>query len=186
MLPSLHEFMKILPEILLLCVALGLILFAAFSKGEDDLRQRTSRAMFLAIGGLLTALMTTLLTRGMPEVIMHAMLSADPFVTYAKAFILIASLLAFLMILPHLDRFGIGRIELPALLLFAIIGMLVMVSCQDLMSLFLGLEMQSLAIYVIASFAREDASSNEAAMKYFVLGALSHFPSLWLCGNHKF
>jgi NADH-quinone oxidoreductase subunit N len=173
MLPSLHEFIRILPEGILLLTALGLILYAAFSKTDNKPWEQTTRAMFVAIGGLVAALMVTILTRGAPEVIMHAMLSADPFVTYAKGFILVASILAFLMILPHVDRFGIARVELPALLLFAILGMLVMVSCQDLMSLFLGLEMQSLAIYVVAAFARDDQRSNEAAMKYFVLGALS-------------
>ena len=65
------------------------------------------------------------------------------------------------------------RFEFPVLLLFATVGMMMMISANDLITLYLGLELQSLALYVLAAFARDDLRSTEAGLKYFVLGALA-------------
>ena len=70
-------------------------------------------------------------------------------------------------------RHDLGRFEYPILIIFSVVGMMFMVSANDLMVLYLGLELQSLALYVVASIRRESLKSTEAGMKYFVLGALS-------------
>ena len=72
-----------------------------------------------------------------------------------------------------MQRRGILRFEYPILVALAVVGMMVMVSAGDLMVLYMGLELQSLALYVVASLQRDDRKSTEAGLKYFILGALS-------------
>ena len=172
MFPTLHEFMIILPECILMLTALGLIIYTAFTKPLNASVHAT-QGMVTAVVAFFLAGLVTLAMKNETGVVLHALLSSDPYVVYAKVFILIAGMVTLVMMMPHLERYGLARIELPILILFATIGMLIMVSSQDLMSLFLGLELQSLSIYIIAAFAKEDIRANEAAMKYFVLGALS-------------
>ena len=83
------------------------------------------------------------------------------------------SALACVLALDYNERNGIGRFEFPVLMLFSTVGMMVMASANSLMSLYLGLELQSLAIYVLCAFARDDVRSSEAGLKYFVLSALA-------------
>ncbi len=73
----------------------------------------------------------------------------------------------------YLRREGIGRFEFPILIVLSTIGMLMVISANDLIALYLGIELLSLSSYVIAAFHRDDARSTEAGLKYFVLGALS-------------
>jgi NADH-quinone oxidoreductase subunit N len=77
------------------------------------------------------------------------------------------------MSLGYIEREQMARFEFPVLLLFATLGMMLMISANDLISLYVGLELQSLALYVIAAFRRDTIRSTEAGLKYFVLGALS-------------
>jgi NADH-quinone oxidoreductase subunit N len=77
------------------------------------------------------------------------------------------------MSLGYIEREQMDRFEFPVLMLFATLGMLAMVSANDLISLYLGLELQSLSLYVLAAFRRDTVRSSEAGLKYFVLGALS-------------
>jgi NADH-quinone oxidoreductase subunit N len=81
----------------------------------------------------------------------------------------------------YLERHKIARFEYPILILFATLGMMMMISANNLMSLYLGLELQSLSLYVIASFQRDDPRSAEAGLKYFVLGALASGMLLYGC-----
>ena len=84
-----------------------------------------------------------------------------------------ASALSILLSLNFIEREYMARFEFPVLILFATLGMLLMISANDLISLYLGLELQSLALYVVAAFQRDSLRSTEAGLKYFVLGALS-------------
>ena len=98
---------------------------------------------------------------------------ADDFSSFAKILIYLA-VIACLMITPkYLAANGIYRSEYPILLLFGAVGMSMMVSAVDLITLYIGLELSSLSSYVLASFARDDARSSEAGLKYFILGALA-------------
>ena len=78
-----------------------------------------------------------------------------------------------LMSLGFIERESMARFEFPVLMLFATLGMMLMISANDLIALYLGLELQSLALYVVAAFQRDSLRSTEAGLKYFVLGALS-------------
>ncbi len=97
----------------------------------------------------------------------------DAFSRFAKVTVLLSAASILLMSQSYMERRGLLRFEYPLLVTLSVIGMMVMVSAGDLMSLYMGLELQSLALYVIASLRRDSAKSTEAGLKYFVLGALS-------------
>ena len=100
-------------------------------------------------------------------------LVADPFARFMKLTVLAGSAIALLMSIEFLRDEKLARFEYPLLVALATLGMLIMISANDLIVLYLGLELQSLALYVLASFARDTVRSSEAGLKYFVLGALS-------------
>ena len=100
-------------------------------------------------------------------------LIVDPFARFMKVTVLAGSALALLMSLEFLRDEKLARFEYPLLVVLATLGMLIMVSANDLIVLYVGLELQSLALYVLAAFARDTVRSSEAGLKYFVLGALS-------------
>jgi NADH-quinone oxidoreductase subunit N len=97
----------------------------------------------------------------------------DAFARFAKVVILMSGAAALIIGEDYITRRGLGRFEYPILVALASVGMMMMVSAGDLMSLYMGLELQSLALYVVASLKRDDARSTEAGLKYFVLGSLS-------------
>ncbi|MCY3877712.1 MAG: NADH-quinone oxidoreductase subunit NuoN [Rhodobacteraceae bacterium] len=97
----------------------------------------------------------------------------DAFARFSKVVILGASALTLLISRDFLEREKILKFEFPLLAAFAVLGMMIMVSASDLMVLYMGLELQSLSLYVLAAFHRNDLRSTEAGIKYFVLGALS-------------
>ena len=98
---------------------------------------------------------------------------ADGFSSFSKLLIYLASAITFLIAPRFLEKKGVMKAEFPVLILFAAVGMGIMVSAVDLLSLYIGLELNSLAAYVLASFARNDVKSSEAGLKYFILGALA-------------
>ena len=98
---------------------------------------------------------------------------ADAFSRFTKVLVLLGAALGLLLALDWNERERIARFEFPLLLLTATLGMLVMLSANDLMMLYLGLELLSLSLYVVAAFDRDNGRSSEAGLKYFVLGALA-------------
>ncbi|MEY1555073.1 NADH-quinone oxidoreductase subunit NuoN [Yoonia sp. R2331] len=97
----------------------------------------------------------------------------DAFARFAKIVILISAAIVLLMSEGYMARRDLLRFEYPLLVALAVVGMMVMVSAGDLMALYMGLELQSLSLYVVASLRRDSVKSTEAGLKYFVLGALS-------------
>jgi NADH-quinone oxidoreductase subunit N len=98
---------------------------------------------------------------------------ADPLAIYAKVAIYIASAFAVVLGGGWMQRMNIARFEFPILIVLAAVGMGMMVSSGDLISLYVGVELHSLALYVLAAYHRDDLKASEAGLKYFVLGALS-------------
>ncbi len=90
-----------------------------------------------------------------------------------KGLTLIGSLVALVLTVSYAKEQKFARFEYPILVVLSTVGMLMMISANDLIALYLGLELQSLALYVVASIHRDDLKSTEAGLKYFVLGALS-------------
>ncbi len=105
----------------------------------------------------------------------------DAYGDFMKELVLLGAGLTMIMSLHYLEREEMARFEFPVLMLFATLGMMIMISSGDLLSLYLGLELQSLSLYVIAAFRRDELRSSEAGLKYFVLGALSSGMLLYGC-----
>ncbi|HBN32466.1 MAG TPA: NADH-quinone oxidoreductase subunit N, partial [Rhodobacteraceae bacterium] len=97
----------------------------------------------------------------------------DGYARFLKVMILFSAAIVLFLSQPYLKRNKLLQFEFPILIALATVGMMMMVSAGDLMALYMGLELQSLSLYVIASFRRDSARSTEAGLKYFVLGALS-------------
>jgi NADH-quinone oxidoreductase subunit N len=97
----------------------------------------------------------------------------DGFSRFAKVTILLSAAAVLFMSQEYMARRGLLRFEYPLLIALAAVGMMMMVSAGDLMSLYMGLELQSLSLYVVAALRRDSVKSTEAGLKYFVLGALS-------------
>jgi NADH-quinone oxidoreductase subunit N len=159
-----------LPEIFLGCMAMLLLLYGVF-RGDEGTRFLSWFAVLVLVA---TAAGVVILT---PESGQHLVFSglfiADSFAVFAKVLILAGSAVAIIMSISYNEREGIARFEFPILCLLATLGMMMMVSANNLISLYLGLELQSLALYVVAAFRRDSIKSTEAGLKYFVLGALS-------------
>ncbi|WP_443147506.1 NADH-quinone oxidoreductase subunit NuoN [Prosthecomicrobium sp. N25] len=156
-----------LPEILLAIGAMALLMWGAFS-GERSGRPVAYGAMgLIAVAFLVLLLSPTLGTTFQGAFIL------DPFARLMKLMALAGSGFAIWMSLDFARREGFESFEYPVLILLATVGMMLMISAGDLIALYLGLELQSLALYVIASINRDNVKSTEAGLKYFVLGALS-------------
>ncbi|MEO0668575.1 MAG: NADH-quinone oxidoreductase subunit NuoN [Pseudomonadota bacterium] len=159
----------ILPEILLAVFAmLGLIGAVYTSKDQmaSALLWATS-AVFLAI-----AVWIGFTGEGV-SIAFNGMFVDDAFSRFAKVTILVSAAAVLLMSEGYMSSRGLLQFEYPMLVALAAVGMMMMVSAGDLMALYMGLELQSLALYVVASLRRDSVKSTEAGLKYFVLGALS-------------
>lgn len=156
-------------ELILAIGAMALLMIGAFTKNGEVAGRMVS---WLAIGVLVVAAAATMFTADAPSAFGGTFV-VDGLARFLKVLILGAAALTLLMTFDDFGREKILLFEYPVLLLLATLGMLMMVSANDLIALYLGLELQSLALYVIAAFKRDDVRSSEAGLKYFVLGALS-------------
>src|SRR5579862_3601896 len=162
------DFLPALPEIALAVAAMLLLLIGVF-RGERSTRLVSWLAVLVLIGILVLAARFD----SAKQIAFYGMFITDPFALFMKALVLIGSAVSIVMAMRYNEAHGIARFEFPVLVLLAATGMMVMVSANDLITLYLGLELQSLALYVVASFDRDSVRSSEAGLKYFVLGALA-------------
>ena len=161
-------FAAILPELILMVGAIGLMMVAAFG-GRRSAGVVSWLSVFLLIGA--TVALIGAPTHAGP--VFGGLIAADGFASFGKAIIFPSAAVAILMAHGWFERGTEHGSEYPVLILFSAVGMAVMVSATNLMSLYVGLELQSLAAYVLASYRRMDDRSAEAGLKYFVLGALA-------------
>ncbi len=155
------------PELLMAVGALVLLLVGIVVNKE-----KSALVSWLAIG-LLAATAVLVVTQPADGVIFNGLFIADSFARYMKVLVLGGAALALILGLSNAEENGIHKYEYSILAVLATLGMMVMVSANDLMSLYVGLELQSLALYVMAAIKRDDSRASEAGLKYFVLGALS-------------
>ena len=163
------SFAAVLPEIVLAVGAMGLLMLGAFGRADGN-------GSMHRIGGfaiLLMILTGIVVVGGDTAQAFDGMFITDAFARFVKLLILAGSGVAILLALDDFKRSGTDRFEVPVLVLLATVGMMMMVSANDLIALYIGLELQSLALYVLAAIRRDDIRSSEAGLKYFVLGALS-------------
>ena len=159
----------VLPELILAIYTMAALLFAVYT-GKDGV----TNSLTWATAGLMLALSFWI---GIGETGANTAFGGlfidDAFARFAKVTILLSAAAVLVISQDYMTKRGIARFEYPILITLATIGMMAMVSAGDLMSLYMGLELQSLALYVVASIQRDSLKSTEAGLKYFVLGALS-------------
>src|ERR1700736_493117 len=165
---GLPVFSPALPEMLLAAAAMALLILGA-RRGEGSWRLIS----WLAIGVLIVILIVAETGSGDRRVGFYGMFVNDAFALFMKALVLIGSAVTILMGMRYNEEHGIARFEFPVLVLLATTGMMVMISANDLITLYVGLELQNLALYVVAAFNRDSTRSSAAGLKYFVLGAVS-------------
>jgi NADH-quinone oxidoreductase subunit N len=159
-----------LPEITLAVSAVILLMAGAFSK-SDPYRL----IQWLAIAALVVtaALAFTVLGDDGKAMAFGGAFIVDDYAKVMKVLALFATAIAIILSGNFLRRIEMAKYEYIILMIFASIGMMMMISANDLISLYMGLELQSLSLYVVAAINRDNAKSSEAGLKYFVLGALS-------------
>ena len=157
-----------LPELFMALAAMGLLVAGVYQKSDA-----TRSIAWLTVGVLAFAGLMVWGGAAGSVTTFNNMFVVDGFSGFVKIMILAASALAVVMSMSFLERENIARFEYPIVMLFATIGMMMMVSANDLIALYLGLELQSLALYVLAAYQRDSVRATESGLKYFVLGALA-------------
>ena len=167
-LPALQDLLSLLPELVLACGAMLMLMIGA------AIGERSSAVVngWCVIILALAAAALFWLPRG-PHVMFGGSLLVDDYARFLKVLTLIGSGGALILSLDYLTFEKQQKFEYGALFLLATLGMLMLISASDLIALYLGLELMSLPLYVIAASNRDNARSTEAGLKYFVLGALS-------------
>ncbi|MGH6736283.1 MAG: NADH-quinone oxidoreductase subunit NuoN [Methyloceanibacter sp.] len=157
----------ILPELVLAIGAMAFLMLGVATK-----RDRSELILWLAVVLLVVAGIFVASGEG-TETLFAGSFIIDPYARILKLLTLTGAAVALVMSVGYWRSAGGVKFEFPILVLFATTGMLMMISANDLIALYVGLELQSLALYVVAAFRRDSAHSAEAGLKYFVLGALS-------------
>jgi NADH-quinone oxidoreductase subunit N len=157
------------PEIFMAAAGMVLLMAGAFGPSRGSARLISNLTLIVLIGALafVAAVGDSSVTA------FNGMYATDRFAVFMKVMILAGSFFAVVMSAEYMKNEGIARFEYPILIIYATVGMMMMVSANSLLALYLGLELQSLSLYVIAALHRDSLRSSEAGLKYFVLGALS-------------
>jgi NADH-quinone oxidoreductase subunit N len=163
-----QDLLVIAPELVLTGFALMILLMGVFIRTE----QRGFLG-YTALLGVVAAMITLYWGIGKEVSAFGAMVRIDPFSLFFKAMMTIICLLTVLASLDYAKREGIGFGEYYVLVLLATVGMMLMASAANLLIVFLGLEVMSISIYILAGIMRDDTRSVEAAFKYFLLGAFA-------------
>jgi len=164
-----QDLNTILPEIVLSLFAMGALLGAVYT-----VKDRAAPLLVWITSGLFVAIAFWIGTTGEgTTTAFTGMFVDDAFSRFAKVMILLSAAAVLVMSQDYMAKRDLLRFEYPLLVTLAVVGMMMMVSAGNLMSLYMGLELQSLALYVVASLRRDSVKSTEAGLKYFVLGALS-------------
>ena len=163
----------VIPELVLTVSGLIMLLFAAW--GGTAASRAVSIACCVALGGAAFLVAPTVCAglSGPDTLAFYGQLRVDAFAGIAKLMIYAAAGAALIVAPTYFERINAMRPEFAVLVLFSALGMSIMVSAADLISLYIGLELTSLASYVLAAYLRDDDRSAEAGLKYFVLGALA-------------
>ncbi len=162
------DILPAVPEIAL-CGAALLLLLIGVLQGEGS----TRLVSWLSVAVLIVILVLTGIYGAASQTGFYGMFATNAFAAFMKVLVLVGSAVSIIMALRYNEDHRIARFEFPVLVLLASAGMMIMVSANDLIMLYLGLEFQSLALYVVAAFDRDSTRSTEAGLKYFVLGALA-------------
>ncbi|MEW6080010.1 MAG: NADH-quinone oxidoreductase subunit N [Thermodesulfobacteriota bacterium] len=162
------SFQAIYPEIVIAATAMIILLLQAFSPRESK------KVMgYLSLAGVILSALMLLGSPGGTEYSFSGTWVIDNYSRFFKLLFLLCTGLTILISLKYLKEEGIHHGEYFAILLFATVGMMIMVSGADFITIFLGLELMSICLYVLTGYTRGRQISNEAALKYFVLGSFA-------------
>lgn len=159
-------FYTILPVLCTSIAGMIMLMSGVFAKRDHTFAITATAIVVLAI----TARLLVAAPSGMA---FHDLYQTSDFTRYADILVILGAIGALSLSVAFNNNIGITRFEFPVLIMFAVTGMIVLVSANDLITLYIGFELQSLALYVLAAFARHNLRSSEAGLKYFILGALS-------------
>ncbi len=169
--PSLSEYIRILPEIILTIVAIAVMMLEAV---RDEARNRGgSLASSVTLLGLVAALAATFVAHSQPGAAFQQMIIVDGFATFFRALVIIVAILAVLCSGQYLRRERSDGGEYYALILFSVAGQGFMAVSNELIMMFIGLEISSISTYILAGYLRDDKRNNESALKYFLLGSFA-------------
>ena len=170
-----QDLVAVLPELALVMTALCMLMLGAFQGQASSNTVTFVSVVALLLAGILASFdAAALFSSGeQNRSLFTGLLSYDSFAAFNRAAIFFASATALFMARPHIIRKGYQRFEIPLLFLFSALGMALMVSANDMMTLFMGIELMSLSLYVLAAMRQDDVRASEAGLKYFILGALS-------------
>lgn len=162
------NFAAIMPEIILSVVGMALLLINVFVPSE-----KKGYLAWLSLAGVIVTFFSVVSGWGNPQEGFSGSVLQDNFSLFFKGIFLVAAALSVLITDQYLEREGCNHGEIYPLLLFATVGMMLMAAGTDLMTIFIGLEIMSICLYVLAGFNRDSLKSNESGLKYFLLGAFS-------------
>ena len=160
--------MFVIPEIFLAICAIVILFITPFLKKNSYLT-----ISYLSLFVIFLSQFLILKDIFYSEVIFNGFFVVDSFGSFLKSLILIGAGLIFYFYLTVNNPKSLKRPEFAIILLISIVGMLLMISSNDLLSLFMSMELQSLSLYILVSFSRDDFTSSEAGVKYFIIGSLS-------------
>ena len=167
---ALMSYAPLLPEVIVSAGAIVLMVLGVMARESEQGAEAIGWLAVLVLAAAAAALVTMPLEA---KPLFEGAFNVDGFARFMKLLVLAGSAFALVLSFDYFKSFKALKFELPVLILLATAGMLMMVSAGDLVALYLGLELQSLALYVVAAIRRDDVRSSEAGLKYFVLGALS-------------
>ncbi len=164
------DLVTALPEIVLACLAMTLLMVGVF-RGD----QSSGAILGLAVAALVIVFFLIALgvRTSASASAFGGMFVLDRYGDFMKILAVLGAIVTLIMSRQYCEKEGMQRFEYSVLMMFATLGMLMMISANDLISLYVGLELQSLSLYVVAAIRRDNLRSTEAGLKYFVLGALS-------------
>jgi len=162
------SLVPLLPEIFLAIIAMGLLLVGAMRGNES-----AAVISWSCASACLVAFLLLLGLRWDEQIILNGLFQFDAYTGFMKGLVLLGMMGTLAVSVQYIHQENMARFEYPVMMLFAAIGMMVMISAHNMLSLYIGLELQSLALYVLAAFQRNSSRSAEAGIKYFVLGAIS-------------
>ena len=154
------------PELVLSCCGMAILVHGVLMRRDTFLS-----SSMLTIGSFIVAALLVISTGF--GIGYRGQFTGDAFSAFVKLLTLAASILSVVVSLDYNEHQNLRRFEFPVLILFSTVGMMLMASATNLMTLYLGVELMSLSTYVLAAFARDELRSSEAGLKYFVLGALA-------------
>src|SRR5262245_19595666 len=166
---QLPALLPVLPELTLAIGAMALLMFGVYARRESVVPLTNG----IAIGLLIIAGFLVLWLPADKAVTFGGSFIADRFARMMKVLALLGSATAIAMSLTYFSAEKQERFEFPVLILLSTLGMMLLASAGDLIALYLGLELMSLSLYVLAAIDRDSVRAAEAGLKYFVLGALS-------------